>query len=211
MSIIIDKEIMIIHNVLNKLFSSPALLSVLRELAARSKGATGREIARISGLTHQAAHNALANLEALKIVKREFAGKAHFFTINREHYLFKYIISDMFASEKQFRDSIYKEIIKAFKGVSESLIVFGSVARKEENVESDLDLCIITDNTKEIDKRLNAFREKLYTNYGITLAPYILKEKEFAALAHKKKSPVNSILKEGIVIAGKSIKELVNG
>jgi predicted transcriptional regulator len=83
-------------------FSSSSIIPILRELNSRKTAVTGREIARLSGMTHRSALKALENLEAINLVKKQVAGRTYYFTINREHYLYKKIVSIIFKSEKDF-------------------------------------------------------------------------------------------------------------
>lgn len=201
-----------IYNVLNNIFSAPSAVSVLRELSIRNTGLTGRELARITNLTPQTAHNALANLEALNIVDRITAGRSHYFTLNRKHYLNKRIIENLYKDEREYVNSIFESIKKNIGKESVSLILFGSVARKDETVESDLDLCIVYQGRKTlIEEKVSSLRENLYKEFGITLAPFYITEREFKSRAKSKKPPVNNIIKEGEIISGKSINRIING
>ncbi len=203
---------MIIHKVLNKLFSAPTSISVLRELSQRNVGLTGRELARLAGITPQAAHNALSNLEALKIVKREFAGRSHYFRLNRDHFLYKRIISSVFDSENEFVQSLFARIKKTLSKDCVSIILFGSVARKEEISGSDLDVCLVYANQKtNIEEKISLLRDELYNEYGVTLAPYYISLTEFKKRAKLNKSPIDSIIKEGRVLSGKTIQRIIHG
>lgn len=203
---------MIIHNILNKLFSSSASISILRELSLRNTGTTGRELAKFAQLTPQAAHNTLSNLELLNIVQREHAGKSHYFWLNRKHYLTKHIIETVFQSEKDYKEKLFTELKKAIGKESESIILFGSVARKEETPQSDLDICIVHLNKKKIiENKISQLRQTLYDQFGITLAPYYITKPEFIKKCNSDKSPVNNIVKEGKVISGISINRLIHG
>lgn len=203
---------MVINNVLNHLFSSPAAVSVLRELALRAKGASGRELARVSGLTPQAAHNTLSKLEGLNVVHREHLGNAHYFIINRKHFLTKNIVETIFQSEQEYSTLLFEIIKKALGKYSVSLILFGSVARREETIESDLDLCVIYSSNKKIIEEINSgLREELYDQFGVTLAPYYITKTDFKKKYKANKTPVTQIVKEGKLISGISINRIVHG
>ncbi len=88
---------MIVNRILEHLFTS--IIAVLRELDLRKVGITGREIARLTGITHRSALKALDNLEALKIVNRQVAGKAYYFTINRSNSLYHNVIRPIFKAD----------------------------------------------------------------------------------------------------------------
>lgn len=201
-----------IYNVLNSIFSAPSAVSILRELSVRATGLTGRELARITNLTPQTAHNTLANLEALKIVDRVTAGRSYYFTLNRKHYLNQRIVAKLFEDEREYISSIFDSIKKNLGKSSISLIVFGSVARREETAKSDLDLCIVYKGKKAlVEVKVSSLRDKLYGEFGVTLAPFYITEREFKSGAKNNKPPINNIIKEGNVISGKSINRIIHG
>ena len=201
---------MIINKVLDHIFSSQGTVKVLRVLKNSVVGLTGRQIASLAGITHQAAHNSLANLESLKLINRVIGGSSHLFTLNRNNFITKNVIESVFNSEIDYRDNIFSFIKKSLSKHSVSLILFGSVARKEESVESDLDLCIVYDKGKKVlEKHLNTLQDNLYKEFGVTLAPFYISSQEFRKRAAAKKPPVNEILNEGIVISGMLIRDLL--
>jgi predicted nucleotidyltransferase len=201
---------MIINKVLDNIFSSQGTVKVLRVLKNSVVGLSGRQIASLAGITHQAAHNSLANLESLKIVNRVIGGSSHLFTLNRNNFITKNVIESVFNSESDYRDRIFSTIKKALSKHSVSSIIFGSVARKEETEESDLDLCIIHNKDKKVlEEYVHRLQDNLYKEFGVTLAPFYISSREFSKRAATKKPPVNEILKEGILISGKSIRDLL--
>ena len=201
---------MIIHKIADSLFSSQGTVKVLRVLKNNVIGLTGRQIAINAGITHQTAHNILASLESLKIVSRTIGGTSHIFILNRNNYLVKRIIEPLYDSEEEFQNSIFSIIKKHLSKHSVSLIVFGSVARNEETALSDLDLCVVLHKGKTIlENKVNSLRDLLYREYGITLASFYITENEFVKRAKSGKPPVTEIIKEGKVLYGKSIRELM--
>jgi predicted nucleotidyltransferase len=203
---------MIINNILNYIFTNSGNLAVLRVLNERVVGISGRETARLAGVSLRSAQLSLDNLVNLKIVKRQVGGREHLFTLNRESFISEEIITKLFSAEQKFKNSIYKEITKNLNPLAESIILFGSVARKEESLQSDLDLCIVyLKNKNKIEKIVSSLRDELYDKFGVTLAPFYITRSEFKIRAKKNISPVNEIIKEGIVISGLSLNILKNG
>jgi len=203
---------MIINNFLNHLFTAPSIISVLRELDMRKVGLTGREMARLGNITHRTALKALDNLESLNLVTRRVAGKSYYYTINRNQYIYKEIIALIFKKEKEYKQKIFNEIKTTKYENIISVIIFGSVARKEETYKSDLDICLIYyKSKKDIENKINNLRDNLYEKYGIQLAPFYITENNFKIRAKKKQSPVNNIINEGEVILGRSIKRMIHG
>lgn len=201
---------MIINNILQHIFSSPSNLIILRTLNSRVVGISGREIARISKLSTRTAQNVLANLEALGLVNRTIGGRDHLFTLNRNNKIVSKLIKYIFEFEDGFGKEIISSIKKKLSPIVSSLILFGSVARKEEEYSSDFDLCIVyTKNKTKIENIVSELRDKLYDDYKVTLAPFFITETGFKQRAKKNLSPVNNITKDGILIAGKPIRELI--
>lgn len=203
---------MIVNNILNHIFTSTGNLAVLRVLNERVVGISGRETARLAGISLRSAQLSLDNLVSLKIVKRQVGGREHLFTLNRESFIAKEIITKLFSAEGKFKASLFKKITTSLKISTESIILFGSVARKTESVQSDLDLCIVySKNKNKIEKIVSNLRDELYDKFGVTLAPFYITRIDFKKRAENKKSPVNEIIKEGVVISGLSLNILKNG
>jgi len=204
---------MIVHKPLNEIFSAHSNMVVIRELRYTKNGFSGREIAKRAGLSAPAAMNSLSHLESLKIVNRQIGGRDHIFTLNFSNYFVKVILLPLLDAESKFYYSIVKEIRKTLSKNAISVFLFGSVARKEESIQSDFDICIVYSGLKHkkiVEEKVNVCRDELHNNYGISLAPFYISSKEFQLRARLKKPPVNEIAKEGILLFGQSSKELLN-
>ena len=133
--------------------------------------------------------------------------------MNREHLLVTDAIIPLFEVEDNYFNKIASFIKSKLKNKCISLIVFGSVARKDETMSSDYDLCIVLVDMKQKPKAEEAFYEISFLmskKFGVSVSPIYFTKKEFAQKARLNKSPVNNIVKEGKVISGLSIKELLN-
>lgn len=203
---------MVIHKPLNEIFSAYSNIVVIRELRHTRNGFTGREVAKRGGLSAPAAINALTHLESLKIIRRQIGGRDHLFTLNFSNYFVKKILLPLLDAESKFYDTIVSDLKKMLSKETANVIIFGSVARREETVRSDFDICIVYPNLKvksEINNKIDNCRDELYKNYGVNIAPFIISLKEFQSRIRRNKSPLNEILNEGIVISGKSIQRLL--
>jgi predicted nucleotidyltransferase len=197
-------------NILDYIFASPSAIIVLRELDLRKKGITGREAGRLAGITHKSALSVLSNLELLKIVRKEPVGRAYYFTLNRDHYLYRNIIEPALCAERDYKSALFELIKKVLKNYCESTIIYGSVARGDESAESDLDVCIVYKaNRKRIEDEISNLRIKISDTFGITLAPLIISVGEIRKGHKLNKSLINNIATEGKVILGKSIGEIL--
>lgn len=203
---------MIINNILDHIIINTTNLAVLRVLNDRVVGLSGRETARLAGISLRAAQLSLNGLESLKIVNRHYGGREHIFTLNRKNFIVNEIISYIFSAEELFKESLFKKIKTKLAKLTDSIILFGSAARHEEKIESDLDICIIySKGLKNIEKAVSSLRDDLNDKFGVTLAPFYITKKEFKARVRKGKSPTDSIIQEGKVLSGLSIKSLING
>ncbi|MBM4160313.1 MAG: winged helix-turn-helix transcriptional regulator [Ignavibacteria bacterium] len=205
---------MIFHHVLDQVFSTWSHIAVLRALQDYAQGITGREIARASQMNHRSCLKALGRLEDLGVVVRLRGGRDHLFSLNRNHVLVTEGIIPLVKLERGFFESLTKLLTKELGPLAESLILFGSVAKKTETAQSDLDLCIVLANgTRKLTarKRLESLAPLIRRKYGANLAPFFLSRSEFLQRAKKRHPPVSSIVKEGIVIAGKPLEELTRG
>ena len=131
------------HHVLDEVLAAWSHIAILRVLQDVAQGLTGREIARQAGLSHRACHQALIRLEKLYILKRQHGGRSHFFTLNRSQQLVDKGLLPLLAVERHFSSELFAAIRKRLSKATLSIILFGSVARKQETTESDLDLCFI--------------------------------------------------------------------
>ncbi|HCY78072.1 MAG TPA: hypothetical protein DHV28_19370 [Ignavibacteriales bacterium] len=203
-----------VHKILDAVFSTRSNIAVLRVISKVNIGLSGREIAKQAGMSAPSSLEALTAMENLNLVKRERGGRDHFFYLNREHYIVEKIISPILNVERKYPDQIYSDIKKGLGRYASSLILFGSTAREEEEIESDLDICVVFKDAiskRKLEKIISDLRIELFKKYGVSFAPYYISEKDFEKRARLKKSPVDDIIKEGKLISGKSIRDIING
>lgn len=201
---------MVINNILDVIFTSTGNLAVLRVLNEKVTGISGRETARLAGIGLRSVQLALENLVDLKIVNVQIGGRENLYTLNRKNFISNEVITKLFWAEKKYKKSLFNKISDSLKNHTDSIILFGSVARKEESTESDLDICIVYHTSKtNIENTVNSLRDELFNEYGVKLAPLYITRAKFKKNINK--SPVREIIKDGIVISGEKIKSLLNG
>ncbi len=202
------------HNVMDILFSTWSHVAVLRVLQHYSNGITGREIARRAEMNHRAGQKALATLESIGVIERRRGGRDHLFTLNRKSILVSTAVLPLLEMEQEFSKKAFSFLVAKLRKNCISIILFGSVARKDETVVSDIDLCLIVTNGQDKNRVIDhahSIGEEFYGTFGGTIAPFILTRKEFTLRARRKQSPVPAIIKEGIVIHGIAPENLLNG
>lgn len=201
-----------IHRVLDEVFRTWSNVAVLRALIDTNTGYSGNEVARVAGMSPRSALKALTLLEGLGIINRQVGGRDHIFTLNREHFLVDQILINLFDAEIKFREEFIKYLATILKKRVYSAVIFGSVARKEEEIYSDVDICCIVDRQFDainIRAELAKKEGQLYKKFGVKLAPVIFLKDQF--MRKRKNKLIKTIVSEGILITGKHPKGLLSG
>jgi len=204
---------MIVHKLLNEIFSTYSNIAVLRAMQDNRQGLSGREISKKAELSAPSCIQALNKLERLKLVTKQKGGRDHLFTLNFSNVVLNEAIIPVLEFERNWLNRILGEIKKALKNDSLSLILFGSVARSEENYESDFDVAIIlkgSKNNSKLDDKVSKLSLQLNKNFGISLSSISLSLSNFKKRAKRNLPPVNNILIEGYVFSGLSIRKLLD-
>lgn len=78
------------------------------------------------------------------------------------------------------------------------IILFGSVARGDDNEESDIDILIISNEWEKIDSLITDEVFKVVLETEELISPYVLSEKQFNETKHF--TFLTNVLREGVVI-----------
>ena len=191
---------------LDEVLGSTARIRVARLLVELpDKEFTGREIARLLGMSHTTVLDALRGLADRGVVIERVMGRAHVFRANREHFLHSTLAS-LFGSERGHRREIADLIRSSLGASSTSVILFGSRARKAARSGSDIDLLVVSRNVDEAEACLGQLRARLRRRFGLELDAKILTP---AQLRSKFGTPfVRAALTEGLVIAGVPLEKV---
>jgi len=199
---------------LDTLLATPSHIAVLRALRDTAAGATGRAIAREAHVAPQAALDALGRLESVGVVRRQAAGAAYLFVLNRRHRLVRDGLLALLDAERKFRSALDATLRKGFHGSVTAAAVFGSVARGEETASSDLDVCLIVENAAGRERALARSGElaaQVAEEFGIRLAPIAYSLKGLVSKHRKGDSLVRNIVSDGRSFLGPPLAEIVRG
>ncbi|MGC2372899.1 MAG: nucleotidyltransferase domain-containing protein [Solirubrobacteraceae bacterium] len=131
---------------------------VLSVLAGTTRPLTGREVARLLGRpSHSGVLNVLNRLSEHGLVDRREAGRALLFTLNREH-----LAAPAVAVLADMRLELFDRLraaIGALQIAPVHVSVFGSTARGEGSIHSDIDLFVV--RPSEVDDDDPRWREQL--------------------------------------------------
>jgi predicted nucleotidyltransferase len=166
--------------------SSDAKVKILHYVLKDGFRMTGRELARICGVSHSMAIDTLKEFEEMNLVYNFRAGKSVVWMTKTDSYA--YLIAKKLYDKKE--EYLPVEHLKTMligslpKGIVKRAVLFGSVSRGEENYNSDIDLFVLVEsekNKKKMEEFLQNMSFKCGKLYGNVLGFYLLTEKEFAA------------------------------
>lgn len=164
---------------------------------------TGREMARLLGLSHSSVQEALAPLVEAGLVFRRSVGRAHAYRVNREAHLFG-AIRDLLRSEQRGQAELLTAL-RSLGGDAQSLVLYGSVAVGTPRKGSDVDLLIVAEDRARVETVLQALRPRLARRFGVRLDARVLTTAELVA---KASAPhIRAALRGGILLAGVPLRE----
>ena len=131
---------------LDDVLASRGHLRILRALDALPEGlaVSVRDLARRAGLAHPRTSEVLAGLTEVGLTTTQRAGRADLYQLNRAHILYP-AIHALFADEMRVREDLQRFLrarLRRIKAVREAYL-FGSVARNDSKVGSDIDVAVV--------------------------------------------------------------------
>ncbi len=186
---------------------------VLSVLAGTSRPLTGREVARLLGRpSHSGVLDVLNRLTEHGVVDRQEAGRAFLFTLNREH-LAAPAVDVLSGMRVELLDRLHKAI-EGWKVAPVHVSMFGSTARGEGDIHSDIDLFIVRPKAvPEEDARWRAQLDGLagqvqrWTGNGAGIAE--VWETETKRLRTDAPPIVEELRADAITIAGPDAQQLL--
>jgi len=183
--------------------NSKAKVKIIKFLLTHEASMSEREIASVLKISHMSVNRTMRELAEFNFVNFITVGKAHLWRVNRKSYAFK-ALSSLIKGISGIKNPI--EDLKGMllrnlpKTLIKRAVLFGSVAKGSEKVNSDIDVFILVKD-KQSKKKLEPQIEKLsnlcFEVYGNRLSPYILTERE---MKQKKDLKVISEIDKGIEI-----------
>lgn len=192
--------------ILDRLLGSPARVAVLRALATIRIAVTGRAAARLAGVSAPQAQAALRRLAELGIVRRQQAGRAGMYQLNRGRAIVSRGLLPLFRAEREILDRALAEFAKrAGERGALSVVLFGSTARNDRGRDSDVDLLVvIPEPSAEIAAGIAAVAESVAGHAGLCLAPLILARSDIKRARGQQRDLLAAIEREGRILYGPS-------
>lgn len=133
------------YQALEWIFGSPANVRVLRVLARHQGLLAAPAIADLARLSRPGAWKAIRDLERAGIARAEGSGRAILYQLDSGHPFSKPVIA-LFSAEQERLTKLFQQVRRAAESLHPRIIaiwVFGSVARGEDDPQSDVDIAVL--------------------------------------------------------------------
>ncbi|MBI5225985.1 nucleotidyltransferase domain-containing protein [Candidatus Micrarchaeota archaeon] len=190
------------RNLFVTLFGTKAKAAALQVLARwPEKTWTGRELSKAAGISAPQTGEALREFEKYGLVSRAVTGSASIWSLNQRHVVLDYLkpMAELPQRQKEFLLSEIKKTMDI--SPIRSIRLFGSMARGDESVSSDVDMLFIVRHSRDKDRieaKSKDVELHMADRWGNIGAIIVYDRKEYDA---KRKLPlVQNIEREGITI-----------
>lgn len=199
-----------IKHPLDDLFGNPNNVKVLRHLVLYpSPVITGRGIARELGMSHATCIRSLNSLVNTGFLIRRRVGNSATYEIASDSALYADILEPAFRAESRLLQRLVDTLIAGIKGKVLSVYLFGSVARGEDTLSSDIDIMVLIRRQAEkdvVETTLETNREKAYRLFRIGVSAMVYDEEEFERMTAKKSPLAEEVISEGVLLAGAEVR-----
>ena len=182
-------------------------------LAGTTKAFSGREVARLSGVSVNGAWKALQRLAEHGLVNEEPAGgKTTLYTLNRDHLAAEAIVT--LIRLRSILVSRITEQMESWTIQPAHASLFGSAARGDGDTTSDVDIFIVRpkgvdeEDTRwrsQLDELADAVRSWTGNHAGISEIP----ESELARLRRERPQVIQDVERDGITLFGEPASTLL--
>lgn len=162
---------------LDRLLSKPSQLYVLRALHHADEALTGREIERRTGLSNRAAMMALESLVEISAVLCEQTSQAHWYELNRGHYLVARALKPAFEAEDLFWDDLRKTVRRVMHPRPVAAVATGPLARDESDSSGRIELTLVFSsgrNRVRAFRTMEALEEEVWNRYALDVSANLL-------------------------------------
>ena len=140
------------NNTLDEVMGSKLKIRLIRALYESGRPLTGMKLAQAVGYSHTQTYKALDDLENLGVVTKDYAGASHLYSINPKSYIVNEMLAPALAAEKKMLRALASRFYKRLGKDLVSITLYGSVARREDEPGSDIDLILVVRDDAYLEK-----------------------------------------------------------
>ena len=162
---------------------------------------TARELAGFVNVSHTPVLISLKDLEGMNLIEVEEHGTSKLIRLNKRSYLY-----DPLKNLFNYEDNTKNKLVSKIKGIvsnAEMVVLFGSIEKGSERMNSDIDILVVTKYKKRTREDLEANQNSIIETFGNPISPIILTKNQFI---NKKNKPfAKDLAKKYKVIEGKDL------
>lgn len=199
---------------LDTILGTRSRIRLLRLLHARQAPVSGREAARLAGLSHHGIQS-LDELTGMGIVIRREASGQNLYTFNEEHALAS-AVADLFEAERRQTNELMArlaEILEETGGVA-TAAAFGSAARGDAGPESDFDVLVLVEGesrVRAVHDAISNAAPALRRRFGSRVSPVVLSVERARRQYQDGPGFLGEALEDARSIAGAPLREVLVG
>lgn len=189
----------------------PGTAAVLRALAGSDRAFTIRHLARVAGVSHSRAHQVVRRLAEHGLVLIEEQGGSSLCLLNREHLAAPAVIELV-----RLRGAMLgqlREQISAWSVPAQHASLFGSAARGDGDIASDLDVLVIPAVAQSDDSewagQLHETGQRVHRATGNHVAWFDLSRDEFLEAVRTGEPIVEEWLRDSLTLAGVDLRTVI--
>lgn len=200
---------------LNVLFGSPGAVRILREFILRDAPLPTSEIARRTDLSVAGVRKAIAPLIHAGLVEELGSGRVILYQVASRH-PFAASIRDLFVLEHSRFQAVLNEIRLVLSPQTKPPIaawVFGSAARGDDAVGSDLDVAILVADAEGVEPdvgKLNGALEEIERTQAVNISVIGLSYADIVRLSDSDNPFWRSLMRDGIRLSGPRPEEVLS-
>jgi DNA-binding transcriptional ArsR family regulator len=188
--------------------------SVLRVLLSSEKPRTGREVAREANRSQRATKLVLDRLVDHGLVFREELGRSQVYTLNRDH-----IAAEPLAQLARLRLVLFDRLraaVGTWRLQPGHVSVFGSAARGDGGLQSDVDIFLVRPQGVEEDdegwrEQVGALADAVFSWTGNHAGIAEVSNEDLGRLRREQPAILESLRADAVHIAGDPIRGLLSG
>jgi len=173
------------HESYTNLINSETKIKLVEFLLGHEASMSEREIASIISISHMSVNRIMRELADMNLVFYKVVGKAHLWKVNRKSSTYN-ALKQLIANLKVIPDPLIELkslILKHLKKAKiKKVVLFGSIVRKTEEPDSDIDIFILVKNVQDqnsIEEAIENLSDECLDVFGNRLSPYILTERQY--------------------------------
>ena len=166
------------------------------------------ELAKDINLNKGILSRLVKDLEKENLINVSRKGKIKLFSINKDNLFIKNIIISLFEKETNFTVDILEKLVEKLETRSESIILYGSFAKGNANLNSDIDVLVITKNKNNLEKDIE-YLKKDFLNNDFLLRVDVMDVLELKNIYKIGEPFIKTVIENHKILRGKTIMDLI--